>query len=86
MFHCLLDAKRARCRSRIVWYGARAGSYGDQEEIAGSNPCSEAKILTRFFLLISHVEHVGFGSLFFALHKGSDDFIIVHKFETEEGR
>ncbi len=27
----------------------------------------------------------GFGSWFLALHLGSDDFIIVHKFETDEG-
>ncbi len=44
--------------------------------------CSETKILMRFFLLISHKAR-GFGSWFFALHKGSDDFITVHKFETE---
>ncbi len=44
--------------------------------------CSQTMILTRLFLLISH-EARSFGSWFFALHKGSCDFIPVHNFETE---
>ncbi len=46
-----------------------------------NNCCSETQILTRFLLLIAHVDTC-FRKLVFALHKGFDDLITMHRFEN----